>query len=189
MWDVSSKIRRFSFFWSANMLSRHLFDVCGYCVLSERNSLFNCLPVHVLRSMRFAMPSVRVYSHTDSAIYRILFPILQVALGWMSYDCDEISVARHPNCPNLRLRRLWKQESNNIEGIFNRSAFDDLYNGFSSTLHIPMSRVPSGDPSVSWLPEPGDPAVPDAVVEPGEIPGKAEPGGHICAGDGHGKPL
>lgn len=49
--------------------------------------------------------------------------------------------------------------------------------------------MPSGDPSVSWLPDPGDPTVPEAVVDPGDIPGNPEPGGHKCAGDGHGNPL
>lgn len=49
--------------------------------------------------------------------------------------------------------------------------------------------MPSGEPNVSWLPDPGEPTVPDAVVEPGDIPGNPEPGGHKWAGDGHGNPL
>lgn len=36
-----------------------------------------------------------------------------------------------------------------------------------------MSRFPSGDPSVSWLPDPGEHAVPEA--DPGEIPGNPVP--------------
>lgn len=49
--------------------------------------------------------------------------------------------------------------------------------------------MPSGEPSVSWLPEPGEHAVPDCVADPGEIPGNPEPGDHKCAVAGHAKPL
>lgn len=51
-----------------------------------------------------------------------------------------------------------------------------------------MRGLPSGDPSVSWLPEPGDPILPDAEFEPGEIPVTPELGDHKCGVGGHGKP-
>lgn len=56
-------------------------------------------------------------------------------------------------------------------------------------LHIPIKRFPSGEPRVSWLPEPGEHAVPEVVAEPGEMPGKPLPADHKCAVAGHAKLL
>lgn len=46
---------------------------------------------------------------------------------------------------------------------------------------LPMSRFPSGEPRVSWLPDPGEHAVPDVVADPGDIPGNPPPVDHKCA--------
>lgn len=62
-------------------------------------------------------------------------------------------------------------------------------NKIKKNVNSPISRFPSGDPRVSWLPDPGEHAVPDVVADPGEMPGKPLPADHKCAVAGQAKLL